>query len=150
MSIREDLLNHIKTAMKAGEKEKLSTLRLYLSAAKNKEIDEKNKEELNDAEMQQLVRTMVKQRKDSIEQFRSGDREDLAVKEEAEIEVLKDYLPPELSEDEVLKAISDAASEINADGMKDMGALMKASMAKLGSAVDGKVVSELVKKHLQG
>ena len=150
MSIREDLMNNIKEAMKAGEKERLSTLRLYLSAAKNIEIDEKGKEPLNDDEMQNLARKMVKQRRDSIEQFTAGDRKDLADKEAAEVAVLQEFMPPELGEDEIKKAISDAASEINAEGMKDMGALMKASMAKLGSAVDGKVVSELVKKQLQG
>lgn len=150
MSKREDLMTSIKEAMKAGEKERLSTLRLYLSAAKNKEIDEKGKEPLTDDEMQSLARTMVKQRKDSIEQFTAGDRKDLADKEAAEVEILKEFMPPELGIDEIKKAVSDAASEINAEGMKDMGALMKAVMAKLGSAVDGKVVSELVKKQLQG
>lgn len=150
MSVRDDLMASIKEAMKAGEKERLSTLRLFLSSAKNVEIDEKGKEPLNDDEMQTLVRKMVKQRKDSIEQFTNGGRVDLADIEAAEIEILKEFMPPELSTEEIDKAVNDAASEINAEGMKDMGALMKAAMAKLGNAVDGKIVSELVKKKLQG
>lgn len=146
MALKDDILGEVKAAMKAGEKERLSTLRMLLSAVKNKEIDLRR--DIEDTEVEQVARTLVKQRMDSIEQFVKGGREDLAEKERGELDILKAFMPEELGADVIEKVVDETAAEVGAESMKDMGALMKAVMAKLQGKCDGKVVSELVKKKL--
>lgn len=148
MPLKEEITTGIKTAMKSGDKPRLQTLRFLLSAIKNKEIDKR--EELSDTEILQVIATSVKQHKDSIEQFRKGGRDDLADQEAAELVILVDFLPEQLSEGEIKDAVAATATEIGATSMKDMGGLMKAVMAKLKGKADGKLVQEMVKQRLAG
>jgi len=133
-------------SMKAGDKIKLSTLRMLLSSVKYKEVDLKR--ELNDEEVQQVIATLLRQRQDSIEQFRKGNRADLAEKEEKEAEILKSYMPAQLSADELRAEVKKIAAEVGAAGAKDMGKLMKAVMGKLKGKAEGKAINDVVKEVL--
>ena len=147
MSLEKKITDDIAAAMKARSVEKLSTLRMLKAALMNKSV-EKNRA-LEAAEELQVVSTLVKQRRDAIEQFTAGGREDLAAKERAEIVVLETYLPPSVSGEELDEAVTHAIAETGATGPKDMGKVMKAVMARLtGKTVDGKAVSERVKAKL--
>jgi uncharacterized protein YqeY len=147
MSLEKTVTDDIAVAMKAKNAERLSTLRMLKAALMNKGV-EKNRA-LDPGEELQVVSTLVKQRRDSIEQFTAGGREDLAAKERAEITVLETYLPPAVSDEELDQAIVQAIAETSAAGPKDMGKVMKAVMALLaGKTVDGKTVSERVKRKL--
>ncbi|OGQ04997.1 MAG: glutamyl-tRNA amidotransferase [Deltaproteobacteria bacterium RBG_19FT_COMBO_58_16] len=146
MSLRDDISKEVIAALKAGEKLKLSTLRMLLSAIKYKEVDLKRP--LTDEETQQMVSTLIRQRHDSVEQFRKGGRPELADKEEAEIEILKVYLPAQMSEDELRSVVKEAAGKAGATGPGDMGKLMKAVMPLVKGKADGKAISDMVKEVL--
>ena len=146
--MRDDINRDMVAAMKSGDKDRLSTLRMLLSAIKYKEVDAKH--QLNDEEVVSVLSTLIKQRQDSIDQFRKGGREDLVLKESKEVEVLKGYLPPQLSADEVRDIIKKAAQETGAAGPKDMGKLMKAVMPLVKGKADGKLVNDIVKEVLGG
>jgi uncharacterized protein YqeY len=147
MSLEKTITGDIAAAMKAKQAERLSTLRMLKAALMNKSV-EKNRQ-LEAAEELQVVSALVKQRRDSIEQFAAGGREDLAAKERAEIVVLESYLPPAVSDEELDRAVGQAIADTGATGPKDMGKVMKAVMALLsGKTVDGKTVSERVKGRL--
>lgn len=146
MSLRDDISKEVIVALKAGEKLKLSTLRLLLSAVQYKEVDLKRP--LTDDETQQMISTLIRQRHDSVEQFRKGGRPELADKEEAEIEILKVYLPRQMSEDELRAVVKDAAGKTGATGPGDMGKLMKAVMPLVKGKAEGKAVSDMVKEVL--
>lgn len=149
MSIREDLVNQMNQAMRSQDKARLETLRFILSAVKNKEIELKKRTEgLTDEEVLQVISSMIKQRLDSIEQFKKGGREDLVQKEDAELQILKSFMPPQLSKEEVKEIVSKIAKDINAISIKDMGRLMKEVMPKLTGKADGKMVSDVVKEAL--
>ncbi len=149
MSISEQVQKDMVQAMKARDERRLSTLRMVKSALKNKEIDKRAP--LDDAETLQVMSTLIKQRKDSIEQFTKGGRQDLADKEAAEIVLIETYMPKAVSEDEIAAMVRTTIAEMGSPTMKDMGAVMKNVMAKFaGSRVDGKLVSETVKKELAG
>jgi uncharacterized protein YqeY len=143
------------TAMKAREQDKLTTLRMVKSALKNKEIDKR--EPLTDAEEQQILTTLLKQRRESVEQFTKGGRTELAEKEKVEIVLIEGYMPQAASEDDLRALVQGAVEQITKDndgvrpGAKDMGAVMKvAQQRSLASGVraDGKLLSELVKAEL--
>jgi uncharacterized protein YqeY len=126
---------------------RLGALRMLKAAFMNKAVEKGR--DLDDGEERQVVNSLVKQRRDSIEQFTKGGRQDLVDKETAEIGVLEAYLPPALDPAALDKAVADAVAETGATSAKDMGRVMKAAMAKLaGQTVDGKVVSDLVRKKL--
>src|SRR5205814_9596949 len=130
---------------------RLSTLRMMRSALKSKEIDKRAP--LDDREAQQILQTMIKQRKDSIDAFVKGNRQELADKEQSEIGIIESYLPKAVGEAEITAAVKAAIAEMGAPTLKDMGTVMKNVMAKFaaeGARVDGKVVSEAVKRELQG
>lgn len=146
MSLKDDLCANVVKALKAKDKETVSTLRFFLSAVKNKEKDLRR--EIRDDEVQAVALAQVKQRHDSIEQFEKGGRQDLADKERAELEILKDYIPEQLSEDALRNIVKAAITETGAETMKDMGKLMKAVMAKAKGKADGKAVSAIVKELL--
>lgn len=149
MSIVDQITQDMTQAMKAREELRLSTLRMVKSALKNKEIDKRAA--LDDKEALAVLSTLIKQRKDSIEQFTKGGRQELAEKEKAEIDIIEGYMPKALGEEEIIAAIRTTVSEMGSPGMKDMGTVMKNTMAKFGGArVDGKLVSELVKRELTG
>lgn len=148
MGLKKTLTEEMVRAVKAGEKLRLSTLRFVLAAVKNREIDLRR--EATDEELFGVLSTLSKQRRESIEQFRKGGREDLAGKEEKELEILKGFLPQPLSEEEVRGIVSATAKEIGAEGAKDIGRLMKAVMEKLKGRADGKLVQEIAKAALAG
>ena len=137
----------IADAMRKQDPARLSALRMLKAAFMNRRVDKGR--ELDDAEAQQVVTSLVKQRRDSIDQFTKGGRQDLADKEAAEIRVLETYLPPAVDPAAVEQAVADAVQETGAASAKDMGKVMKAVMEKLaGQNVDGKTVNELVRKKL--
>ena len=147
MSLEQSLSADIVTAMKARDQNKLTALRMLKTALTNKSIEKGRA--LEGAEELQVVSTLVKQRKDAIEQFTKGGRQDLADKEQAEIVILNTYLPASASDEEVAAAVTAAIAETGATGAKDMGKVMKAAQAALaGKNADGKLVSEAVKAKL--
>jgi uncharacterized protein len=147
MSLEQKLTGDIGAAMKAKEAARLTALRMLKSALTNKSIEKGRA--LEAAEELQVVSSLVKQRRDSIEQFNAGGRADLAAKEEAEIVVLEAYLPPAVSSEDLDQAVTKAISDTGASGAKDIGKVMKAVMAALaGKTVDGKKVNELVRTKL--
>jgi len=148
MSLMESISNDLTSALKAGEKEKLLILRMVKSAIKNAEIEKGDP--LNDDEVSAVLRTFAKRAKDSIEQFSQGGRDELAKKEKAQLAVIEEYLPKQLSEDDLRGMIKDAIQEQGASGMKDMGKVMKALMIKAKGQVDGKVANNIVKEMLEG
>jgi uncharacterized protein YqeY len=149
MSIVADVNAAITDAMRRQDAARLSALRMLKAAFVNRSVERGH--ELDDAEARQVVGSLVKQRKDSIEQFTKGGRQDLATKEEAEITVLEAYLPPAADPDLVERAVAEAVAETGATSAKDMGRVMKAVMATLaGQNVDGKTVNELVRKKIGG
>jgi uncharacterized protein len=147
MSLEQTLGADIVTAMKAKDPTRLTALRMLKTALTNKSIEKGRA--LDDAEELQVVSTLVKQRRDSIEQFTKGGRQDLADKEQAEIVILNAYLPAAASDDDIAAAVANAITETGASNAKDMGKVMKAVMAALaGKTVDGKKVSEAVRSKL--
>jgi hypothetical protein len=147
MPIVDEVNGAIVDAMRRKDTVRLGALRMLKAAFMNREIEKGHA--LDDAEARQVVTSLVKQRRDSIEQFTKGGREDLARKEAAEITVLEAYLPPSADPLVIDRAVSDAIAETGATSPKDMGRVMKAAMARLaGQTVDGKVVNELVRAKL--
>jgi uncharacterized protein YqeY len=147
MTLQEKIQSDMAAAMRSKDGLRLSVLRMMKTAVKNKEIEKMKP--LEEAEVFSVLNTLVKQRKDSVEQFRGGGREELAQKEELEIKVIEQYLPAAASEDDVRRAIDEAVQETGAVSAKDMGKVMKAVMAKLaGKTTDGGQVSRLVKERL--
>ena len=147
MKLSERISQDIAAAMKARDAARLSPLRMVKSAFMNAEVSKGRA--LEDAEAQQVLASLIKQRRDSIEQFTSGGRMDLVEKEKGEIAVLEQYAPPAASADQIEPAVDAAIKETGASSAKDMGRVMKAVMSALaGSSVDGKVVNELVRKKL--
>ena len=147
MSLMDQISQDLTAAMKAQEALRTGVLRMAKAALKNKEIDKRSP--LDDAEAAKVVQTLVKQREDSADQFRKGNRPELADKEEAEILILKAYLPQGASDAEIAAAVEKAMAETGATSLKDMGRVMKATLALLaGQAPDGKKVSEAVKRRL--
>jgi hypothetical protein len=148
MSLKAEIQEAVKIALKSGDAVTLSTLRLVLSALHNEEI--KVRKELTADEIQKIITTLCKQRDEAIELFRKGGREELAQKEEAELLVLKRYLPEPLSEDEVAALIRTSIDEAGAKGVQDLGKVMKLLMPKVAGRSDGKRVSEMAKVLLGG
>lgn len=147
MTITERVNKDMIAAMKAKEELRLSTLRMMKSALKNKEIEKRAP--LDEKEEMQVLATMIKQRKDSAEQFTKGNRAELAKKELQEITVVEEFLPKAVGEAEISAAVAATIAEMGSPTMKDMGTVMKNTMTKFaGARVDGKVVSEAVKKAL--
>jgi uncharacterized protein len=151
MSLIEQIQKDIVTAMKAREEHRLSTLRMVKTALKNREIEKMAP--LDDKEAQQVLTTLIKQRKDSVEQFTKGGRQEMADKEAAEIILIETYMPKAAGEAEIAAGVKAAIAEMGSPTIEDMGAVMKNAMARFAAAgmrVDGKVVSEAVKRELAG
>ena len=149
MLLRDKVNADIAAAMKSKETARLSALRMLKAAIMNKGVEKAR--DLDDAEVVQVVSTLVKQRRDSIEQFLKGGRQDLVDKETAEIGVLESYLPPAADPALIDRAVTEAIAETGATSAKDMGRVMKAVMTRLaGQTIDGKSVNELVRKKLSG
>lgn len=149
MSLSEQIQKDMIAAMKAKDEERLSTVRMMKAAVKNREIEKRAP--LDDKEVLSVLSTMIKQRKDSVEQFTKGNRPELAAKEEKEIALIETYMPKSASEEQIVETVRAVISDMGSPTMKDMGLVMKAVMAKFGDTrVDGKVVSETVKRELSG
>jgi hypothetical protein len=151
MSIPEQIQKDLTEAMRAREELRLSTLRMVKAAFKNKEVEKRA--QLDDKEALAVLSTLIKQRKDSIEQFTRGGRQELADKEAAEIRIIESYMPRAAGEEEIVGMAKAAIAEMSAPTMKDMGSVMKNVMARfatVGSRVDGKMVSDIVKRELSG
>ena len=148
MSMKQQLTEDMKAAMKAGEKHKLGVIRLINAAIKQKEVDERI--ELDDTAVIAVLDKMVKQRKDSVTQFVAADREDLAEIERAEIVVIEAYLPAKMGEAEIIAAIQASIAETGAAGPADIGKLMGSLKPKLAGQADMGLVSKLVKQQLAG
>lgn len=146
MSLKETLQADMKAAMKARDTETRDAIRYVLSAVKNAEIEAKG--ELSHEDELKLIRTQVKQRQDSIEQFRAGGREDLAEKEEAQVQILERYLPQQMSDEELETFVRDGIAAVGAEGPKDMGKVMGALKQQAGDRVDGRRLSSAVKDAL--
>jgi uncharacterized protein len=136
----------VKAAMKAGEKEKLSTLRLLLTEIKNERI--RRGSEVDEAGFVSLVRKAIKQREDSVSQYRAGNREELAAKEEAEIKVLQAYLPAQVDEGQIRAAIEDLVSSRGLSGPAAIGPVMKEMLARFGSSADGATINRIAREVL--
>jgi uncharacterized protein len=149
MSLIEQLTRTMAQAMKARDQVRLATVRMLKAALMNREVERGRP--LTEVEELQVVAMLVKQRKDSIDQFGRGGRQDLVDKETAELAILETYLPPVVEAGEIERMVAEAIAETGATSFKEMGRVMKAVMARLaGAQVDGKVVSELVRKKLGG
>ncbi len=148
MSLKQRLTEDMKTAMKAGEKERLGTIRLINADIKRKGVDERI--ELDDAQVLAILETMMKQRKDSVSQYEGAGREDLAAVERAEMAIIQQYLPAKLGEAEVLAAIDAVIAETGATGPADMGKVMGAIKPRLAGQADMGEVSKLIKQRLAG
>ncbi|WP_145481235.1 GatB/YqeY domain-containing protein [Stenotrophomonas rhizophila] len=148
MSMKQQLTDDMKAAMKAGEKHKLGVIRLINAAIKQREVDERI--ELDDAAVIAVLDKMVKQRKDSVSQFEAANREDLAEIERQELAVIDTYLPAKMGEAEIQAAIQAAVAETGASSAADMGKLMGALKPKLAGQADMGLVSKLVKAHFAG
>jgi len=147
--LEEKIMLDFKEAMKNREALKQSALSFLRSQLKNVAI-EKKKDKLDDDDVIAIIKKQVKQRLDSIEKFKSGSRMDLAEKEEKEVQILKTYLPKELSKEELGKIVEEAISSVAASSVKDMGKVMKEVMSKVAGKADNKLLSELVKTKLTG
>jgi len=146
MSLKDQLNESMKTAMKARDDLRLSAVRMVRSMVKNREIEQKK--ELNDQEIIDVISTLVKQRRESIKMYREGNRGDLVEKEEAELEVLLGFLPAQLSVAEIEELVVKIIAETGAQGAKDMGRVMKALTPLTAGKADGRTVSETVKQKL--
>ncbi|MFU8821666.1 MAG: GatB/YqeY domain-containing protein [Gammaproteobacteria bacterium] len=148
MSAKSRLQEDMKQAMRSGDKARLGVIRMALAAIQQREVDERI--ELDDAAVLGVIEKMIKQRRESVEQFRAGGREDLATKEAAEIELLSTYLPEPLGEDELAALIDDAIAATGATSMKDMGRVIAQLRAQAQGRADMAVVSARVKARLAG
>ena len=147
MSLNEKIIADITDAMRAKEAERLSTLRMVKANLMNRKIEKGG--ELTDDEVQKALQSLVKQRRDSIEQYEKAGRDELAAKEKLEITHIEAYLPQAATPDEIQQAVAEAVAETGASSMKEMGTVMKAAQAKLaGRSADGRMVSEAVKAKL--
>ncbi|HKQ35450.1 MAG TPA: GatB/YqeY domain-containing protein [Nitrospiraceae bacterium] len=148
MSLRDRLTEDLKRAMKARDQLRMDVIRMIKAAVMNKEIE--IKKDLDDAEMSRVMTTMIKQRRESVEQFEKGNRAELAAKERMEITVLESYFPQALSSEQLSTIVDAVIQETGARSLKEMGAVMKAVMVRVaGQPVDGKQISELVRAKLQ-
>ena len=146
MSLKDKIQDDVKTAMRNKDKDRLATLRLITAAIKQKEVDERV--ELDEAATLAVLEKMLKQRKDSIEQFEKASRDDLAAKEKAEVTIIQDYMPEQMSEDEIAAIVEAAVTSTGAESMKDMGKVMGQVKPQVAGKADMGLVSKLVKAKL--
>jgi uncharacterized protein YqeY len=140
------LQEEMKAAMKSGDKDKLSTIRMLISEIKKVQID--SKKELTDEEIISILQKYIKQRKEAYTQYEQAGRKDLAEKELKEIEIVQQFLPPPLSEEELIKIVEDTILEVGASSLKDMGKVVKAVMDKVKGRAEGSLISKIVKEKL--
>ncbi len=146
MTLRDRLVDEMKTAMKARDDVRLSAIRMVRSSVKNREID--LGKELDDHEVTEVISTLAKQRRESIKLFQEAGRSDLVQKEERELAILLDFLPKQLDNNEIADIVAKAVAESGAQGLRDMGKVMKIVMPQVSGRADGKIVNEIVKEML--
>jgi len=146
MSLNQRIAEDLKLAMKAKDSIRLSCLRMIRSSSKNLQVEKRR--ELTDEEIQAVVSSLIRKGKEATKEFRNGNREDLALKEEKEVEIFYEYLPQQLTPEKIEENIRQIISELSAESPKDMGNVMKAAMARMAGQVQGKEVNEIVKKLL--
>jgi uncharacterized protein YqeY len=146
MSLQEQISAALKDAMRARDEVKMSTLRLVLTAIKKREKEARSP--LEDQEVISVITTQIKQRRESIEQYRQAGREDLAQTEESELQILQGYMPEQVSEEEISNTLDEIIAEVGAASMKDMGTVMKVAMAKLAGKAEGGAINAMVKEKL--
>ncbi|MGN1032134.1 MAG: GatB/YqeY domain-containing protein [Intestinibacter sp.] len=147
MSLKQKLQEDLKSSMKNKDNIRKSVVTLIRASIKQYEVD--NRVELGDAEITDLIAKLLKQTRDSLGEFKKANRDDLVSQAEAEIEVLKEYLPQQLSEEELNEIVISTISEVGATSMKDMKKIMSSIMPKVKGRADGKLINELVRKNLQ-
>jgi hypothetical protein len=148
MSLQEQISAALKDAMRARDEAKMATLRLTLTAIKKREKETRSL--LEDQEVISVITSQIKQRRESIEQYRQAGREDLAQTEENELQILQGYMPEQVSEEEISNTLDEIIAEVGAVSMKDMGKVMKAAMAKLAGKAEGGAINAMVKAKLSG
>ena len=148
MSLQEEISAALKDAMRARDEAKMSTLRLVLTAIKKREKEARSL--LEDQEVVSVITSQMKQRRESIEQYRKAGREDLAQTEENELQILQGYMPEQVSEEEISNTLDEIIAEVGAVSMKDMGKVMKAAMARLAGKAEGGAINAMVKAKLSG
>ena len=148
MALKARLQQDLEAALKAGRKLEVSTLRLLLSAVKNREVEKRG--QLTEPEFLQVIVKESSQRRDAIQQFRQGGREDLVLKEEAELQILEKFLPKALTPEELSAKVREAIAATGASSVKDMGKVMAYLMPEVAGRADGKIVSQIVKQELSG
>jgi uncharacterized protein YqeY len=148
LEIRDRLTSDMKEAMKSKDQLKLEAIRFLQAAIKNKEI-ELRPNPISGDDVLSVVKKMIKQRKDSIEQYQAASRQDLADKETAELKILEAYMPAQMSREQIEKLVTETIEELNASSIKDMGTVMKSVSAKTAGSADNKVVSEIIRAQLQ-
>lgn len=148
MQLRDKLMADVKTAMVAKDSLKLGALRFLQSAIKYREI-ELRPEPMSEEEVMGVIKKLVKQRKESIDQYKAANRQDLVDQESKELEILMTYLPAQMSKEQIEKLVADVIAAVGAKSMKDMGAVMKESLARAGGQADNKLLSEVIKAKLQ-
>ena len=146
MTLVEQINEDLKSSMKSRDESRLSCLRFLKAALKNKQVEKMGK--LEDDEVRSVISSLIRRAKDSIREFKQGGREELAAKEEKEIEILSGYLPKQLGSEEIEGIVRETISELSAQGPKDLGKVMKAAMVKMAGRVQGKEVNEVVKRLL--
>jgi uncharacterized protein YqeY len=146
MSLKETILQQQTDATKARNAVQINTLRMLRAAIKNREIEIRGK--LEDQEVLRVIKTQIKQHRESIRQYKEGGRHDLVEKEEQELSILMSFMPEQLSEEDIAQAVAQVVEELGATNMGDMGRVMKTLMARLAGSADGKVVNEIVRKKL--
>ena len=147
MEIRQKLSEDMKNAMRSKDSVRLETIRFVNAAIKNKEI-EMRPNPIAEKDVLDVIKKLVKQRKESIEQFQAASRQDLADKETAELKILEDYLPAQMSREKVEAIVAETIKEVGASSVKDMGTVMKAVVAKTAGSADNKMISEIIKSKL--
>ena len=148
MSLQEQISAGLKDAMRARDEAKMTTLRLVLTAIKKREKEARSL--LDDQEVISVITSQIKQRRESIEQYRKAGREDLAQTEENELQILQGYMPEQVSEEEISNTLDEIIAEVGAVSMKDMGKVMKAAMSRLAGKAEGGAINAMVKAKLSG
>lgn len=146
MSLKEVLSSELKDSLRSGDKLKVSVIRLVMAALKNREIEKRGT--LTEEEIIELLVSLSKQRKESIESYKKGGRQDLVDKETAELKIIESYLPQQLTPEEIKEKIKEAIAETGASGAKDIGRVMKILMPRVKGRADGKLVNEMVREFL--
>lgn len=144
--MNEKIAEDLKNAIKAKDELRISCLRMLKTSVKNKQVEKRR--ELNDGEIHTVISSLIRKAKEAQEEFKRGDREDLALKEEKEIDIFYEYLPQQLTPEEIEKTLQEIISELSAKDPKDLGNLMKAAMARMAGQAEGKAVNEIARKLL--